>query len=122
MKKIAKNPKAKILFLYPNVSGIRRIPLGVAILSARLKQEGHIVDLFDATFYTKTDVDNDTREDLGFVLKVDMTKLHKTHITTDVRKDFIKKVKQYNPDIIAISLLQDNYHYIKDNFYGFLMI
>ncbi len=111
--------KTKILFLYPNASGIRRIPLGIAILSSCLKKEGHIVDLFDTTFYKGSDIDNDTREELGFVLKVDMTKLHKTCIETDVRKDFIKKVKSFKPDIIAISLLQDNFHYTKKHFYGF---
>lgn len=105
--------KAKILFLYPNASGIRRTPLGISILSACLKKAGHTVDLFDATFYQGTDTDNDRREELGFVQKVDMS-IHYTHFESgDVREDFAKKVRSFGPDIICISLLQDNFYFTK---------
>ena len=111
--------KAKVLFVYPNVSGIRRIPLGISILSACLKKAGHSVDLFDSTFYQKTDEENEKREELGFVLKVDMTDKHMHLEAGDVREDFIRKLKSFNPDIIAFSLLQDNFHYTRKHFYGF---
>lgn len=105
--------KAKVLFLYPNISGIRRIPIGISILSACLKKAGHTVDIFDATFYQKTDTDNDRREELGIVQKVDMSNIFTHFHESDFREDFIKKVKIAEPDIIAISLLQDNYHLTK---------
>jgi anaerobic magnesium-protoporphyrin IX monomethyl ester cyclase len=105
--------KSKVLFIYPNVSGIRRIPLGISILSACLKKAGHLVELFDATFYKKTDAENEKREELGFVLKVDMSPFHTRFDKGDVREDLKQKIELYNPDIIALSLLEDNYHFAR---------
>ncbi|MBN2406660.1 MAG: B12-binding domain-containing radical SAM protein [Elusimicrobia bacterium] len=105
--------KTKVLFVYPNVSGIRRIPLGISILSACLKKKGHTVELFDATFYQKTDTDNDRREELGFVIKVDMASHYRRYESTDVHEDFVKKIREFGPDMICISLLQDNFHFTR---------
>lgn len=102
---------ARILFIYPNASGIRRIPLGISILSACLKRAGHVVELFDTTFYTKSDTDNDRRESLGIVLKVDMSSVHSMRHEGDPVQDLHEQISAFRPDIIAVSLLQDNYHF-----------
>ena len=70
---------AKILFIYPNISGIRRIPLGISILSACLKDKGHRVELFDYTFYLKNDMDNDKREEIEIVIPVDLKSVYKKY-------------------------------------------
>ena len=49
-----------ILFVYPNRETILRIPLAGAILCSALRQAGHNVELFDATFIGdkfKTDIE-----------------------------------------------------------------
>ena len=41
----------KVLFLYPNHHGNYMVPPAIGILSAVLKRDNHIVDLFDTTNY-----------------------------------------------------------------------
>ena len=100
---------AKILFIYPNISGIRRIPLGISILSACLKDKGHRVELFDYTFYLKNDMDNDKREEIEIVIPVDLKSVYKKYKQTDPIEDLKSIIRKFEPDIIAISVLQDNY-------------
>ena len=45
------NKKSRILFVYPNERGMSVVPPAIAILSQLLKQNGHITNLFDTTFY-----------------------------------------------------------------------
>lgn len=104
--------KTKVLFLFPNILGTRRIPLGISILSACLKKAGHITDIFDTTFYTRKDIDSEYRMKVGISKKIDFSSIY-TCLNSDVKKDFIKKIKTFNPDIIAISFLQDEYYYTR---------
>ena len=47
-----KRPKDfKVLLVYPNYSMVNLLPTNIGILTACLKQNGFIVDLFDTTFY-----------------------------------------------------------------------
>ena len=48
--------KIKILFLYPNHKGMTMLPPGISLLSAVLKREGFIVELFDTTQYDSVEV------------------------------------------------------------------
>ena len=41
----------KVLFLYPNTFGMNMLPPAIALFSSLLKERGHKVDLFDATYY-----------------------------------------------------------------------
>ena len=41
----------KVLFLYPNGKGMTMLPSSISLLSAVLKREGFVVDLFDTTQY-----------------------------------------------------------------------
>ena len=50
----------KVLFLYPNTFGMNMLPPAIALFSAILKERGHRVDLFDATYYqTDHGIDSD---------------------------------------------------------------
>ena len=42
----------RALFIYPNTFGMNMLPPAIALFSALLKQEGHQVRLFDATYYS----------------------------------------------------------------------
>ena len=43
--------KIRILFVYPNERQMSTVPPSIALLSQLLKQNGHITDIFDTTFY-----------------------------------------------------------------------
>ena len=50
----------KVLFIYPNTYGMNMLPPAIALFSALLKDHGHSVDLFDATYYqTDHGIDSD---------------------------------------------------------------
>ena len=50
----------RVLFIYPNTYGMNMLPPAIALFSALLKDRGHSVDLFDATYYqTDHGIDSD---------------------------------------------------------------
>ena len=51
--------RLKILFLYPNHKGMTMLPPGISLLSAVLKREGFVVDLFDTTQYDSVEIDGE---------------------------------------------------------------
>ncbi|MFA6317110.1 MAG: radical SAM protein [Elusimicrobiota bacterium] len=101
--------KCRVLFLYPNVGGARRIALGISILSSCLKKAGHEVDVFDGTFYKAKDLANELRVEIGVFQEADMSEVYTRVDKGDIRDGFLKKVRSYKPDIIALTLIQDDY-------------
>lgn len=97
----------KVLFLYPNIHGINMLPSALGLFCGLLKQHGHVVDLFDSTNYEisgETDVNSDKeKERLLSARPFDDTKLKSSMKDTDVFEDFRKKVKAFQPDLIAVS-------------------
>lgn len=75
----------KVLFVYPNVNKPASIQIGLYMLSAMLKKGGHQTDLFDITFLT------DGSEE----------------------REFLKKVKSFTPDLIAISCRSNEWEYTR---------
>jgi len=104
---------ARVLLVYPNTSGIRRIPLGLSCVASELIDSGHDASLFDTTFYVEGDTDNEKREELGIVKKVTMSNLYRCHSSSDPVEDFHETITRFKPDLIGITLLQDNYHFTK---------
>lgn len=99
----------KILFIYPNNDGIGTIPLGIAIISARLKDDGHEVFLFDSTFIsTKDTTIKDRREEVGSHVKTDMKSYIKRY---DIPPEtaFAEMITAVRPDIIALSAVSYNF-------------
>lgn len=47
-----------ILLIYPNINGQRQVQMGLASISAVLKEQGHKVDLFDTTFIIDNSFEN----------------------------------------------------------------
>ena len=87
--------RTKILFLYPNHKGMTLLPPGVALLSAVLKREGFVVDLFDTTQYDSVEIDGGKNsighnKTLESKLSVRPAPKHKKVVVkyTDVFKDF----------------------------------
>lgn len=97
--------KAKVLLVYPNTPMATLLPIGVASLSACLKQAGFDVALFDTTYY-ETDLDNfeKRKEHLLQVKPFDMGVPFKEGNVFD---DFAAMVNDYQPDVIGVSVVED---------------
>lgn len=100
----------KVLFVYPNLHGMNMLPSAISILTAVLKKEGHTVDLFDTTDWIieGEDFDSDkSKEKLLTARPFDDSKLRESIKTSDVRKDFRNKIKEFDPGLIAFSFSED---------------
>ena len=85
------------------------LPPAIALFSALLKQRGHSVDLFDATYYqTDHGVDSDgTKATRLNVVPFSPNKNGINMRETDWREDIKDKVKTFQPDLIALSTTED---------------
>jgi len=101
----------KILGLYPNAEGYGRIPLGMSIILTLLQNAGHDIDLFDTTFLRGDNVDNTIRQKAGFVLSTETTFLYEEYSDENIDEMLREKVKAFRPNLIAASIVEDNYRY-----------
>jgi len=100
---------SRILFVYPNKEGYPIIPLGISVLSGILKYYKHAVGLFDITFMLSKRYDHDAREKTGVVKKVDVRKYWGSEAKADIEGELKKKIKSFRPDLIAFSIVENNY-------------
>ena len=99
----------RVLFLYPNTYGMNMLPPAVALFSALLKQRGHQVGLFDATYYqTDYGVDSDgTKANHLNVVPYNSSERGIQMRTSDWRDDIRDKMQTFQPDLVAISSTED---------------
>ena len=110
--------KTRILFVYPNERQMSTIPPAIALLSQLLKQNGHITDIFDTTFYefeddlTVEDGDKGQEQSLQVrpIADVDDDNLHFEKIKKDPAQDLRKKIIEFNPDLLAVSCSETTFH------------
>lgn len=95
--------------MYPNKEGYPIIPLSISVLAGVLKRDGHTVDVFDITFMLTDRLDHNAREKTGVVKKVDVEKYWGEAKKQDIREEFKKKIGAFNPDLIAFSIVENNY-------------
>jgi radical SAM superfamily enzyme YgiQ (UPF0313 family) len=107
---------SKVLFVYPNKEGYPIIPLAISVLSGILKYHGHQTDLFDVTFMMSERLDHNAREKTGLVDKVDVETFWGTGDKVNIEEEFKKKVAIFKPDLIAFSIVENNYLYAKTLF------
>jgi len=99
--------KMKILFIWPNKDAPFYRPINIALLSALLKRDGHDTKCFDTTFF-----------DFGFSTISEITTTARIHKPVDlspynlgkksadnIEKIFLDFLKDYNPDVVAVSVL-----------------
>lgn len=100
----------RVLLVYPNLTMMLVPSLGIALFTGVLRSAGYTVDLFDSTHYV-TDAtcspENrvkflhyrpfDAEKDLGF------------RFQTELIGDFVKKVDEYKPDMMVISVVEDTF-------------
>ena len=105
--------KFKVLFLYPNGTLMNPPAIAIGIFTALLKQNGFEVDLFDTTLYPDVDPDakvTDTEKEKS--LQARPTNYEDRGVkllTSDMESDLIKKIEDYQPNLIAVSLLESIY-------------
>lgn len=86
------------------------IPAHLSILSASLKAHSFQVDLFDSTYYKTEEVSFDQR-------KVELLQIRPFNLgekgvgfkQDDIYKDLLKKVLNFHPDLIGITIVEDTY-------------
>lgn len=108
--------KGKVLFFYPNSEGYGGIPNGIALLSGCLKKAGFKTKCFDTTFLKSAPLDHGGRQKTGGVEKLDVDisavwGKWNPEIAEKIPGLFIETIKKFNPDLIAVSLIEVNYNY-----------
>ena len=94
----------KVLFLYPNLPLMMVIPTAITSMSAHLKERGVEVDLFDTTFYKIMDKSADEmRVDICQNKPFKFSDADVGYKTTDMHDDFVNKLEEFQPDVLAIS-------------------
>ena len=103
----------KILLIYPNQRGMNMLPPAIGLLSSILKEDGNTVELFDTTYYEKTnekegsEVDSDNIKTEKLMARPYKMPEEITLITRNVFQDFEEKVESFGPDLLAISCTED---------------
>ena len=115
----ARKPKDfRILLFYPNLHMSALMPQSIGIFTAILKAQGYALDLFDCTYYEDIDEINlgrNTTEE-----KLDNKQVRKHDDSEWARKgakkkigikdDFLKKIRDFKPDLIICSVLESTYY------------
>jgi len=99
----------RVLFLYPNTFGMNMLPPAIALFNALLKREGHIVSLFDATYYSVdygVDSDGSKADNLN-VAPYDTREKGIRMKTSSWTDDLQNEFDNFSPDLIAMSTTED---------------
>ncbi|MDA2932768.1 B12-binding domain-containing radical SAM protein [Acidobacteria bacterium AH-259-D05] len=104
-----RRPQAfRILLVYPNIQQCALMPYSIGLFTALLKQEGFLLDLFDSTFYM-----NDLNQNYPFYQSAlrdfDWNKRGVEFNSNDMIEDFRKKVEEFQPDLLAFSVVENTY-------------
>jgi radical SAM superfamily enzyme YgiQ (UPF0313 family) len=107
----------KILLFYPNLHMSALMPQSIGIFTALLKKEGYTLDLFDCTYYEDIDqltLGRNTNEEKvknRNVANYDNSEWNEKGVKPKrgIVEDFKKKVLEFNPDLILVSVLESTY-------------
>ena len=110
----------KVFVIYPNIEGYGRIPTGLAIISTILMDEGHDIELFDTTFMSTGNKDNDVRNKAGLCTPTDLSHLYTDGFgTKEIRELLKERIMRFQPDLICLSIVEDNYEFA-DELMGYI--
>ena len=100
--------KFKALFIYPNTMMSTLVPIHISLLSACLKSKGFEVDLFDTTFYKTEEISfEQNRVELLQIKPFNLADKGISFKETDIYENLIKKVSDFKPDLIGITVVED---------------
>lgn len=98
----------RILLVWPNKDQYGFKPMGLSLLSAILKKEGHIVELFDTTYIDfgfKTNIEVLT--EIKVFKAVNLSKFNLSKKKVDLETELVKRLDSFKPDVVALSVLSD---------------
>jgi len=100
----------RVLLVYPNYMFVNLLPTNVGILNAALRQAGFETDLFDTTFYRTAprSLDEIRVENLQ-LRKFSLADFGVTEKANDYIEDFQRKVKEFKPHLIAVTVVEDTW-------------
>lgn len=104
----------KVLFVHHMNYLLSIVPEGIAQLSAILKEHGHEVEIFDTTFMKPEDEKKREKAlNMGICFykktKYTMDDLAANDPVVDIADAFHKKLGEFKPQLIAISIMTNNY-------------
>ena len=107
----------RILMLYPNLHMSALMPQSIGIFTSLLKRDGYTLDLFDCTYYEDIDSltlgrnTNDEKVQNRNVAKYDNSEWNEKGIKpkSGIIINFQKKIREFNPDLIIVSVLESTY-------------
>lgn len=86
------------------------VPINISLLSSCLREQGFSYDLFDTTFYKTEEISfEDKKVELLQIKPFSWEASGVFYLSSDIFKDLEKKVKDYKPDLIAITLVEDTF-------------
>lgn len=98
----------KVLLVYPNLEMKNLLPPAIGLLAACLRESGFDVNVFDTTYYsTESGNPDEKRKEFLQVRNYDAKDYGIDYKNTDVIEDFKKKVFQYQPDLVGVSVVED---------------
>jgi anaerobic magnesium-protoporphyrin IX monomethyl ester cyclase len=101
---------SKILLINPNKWGRGITHIWIASHSGILKRNNHIVDLFDATFYSNWSLNEvQFQTDNKMYKKTNYSDLLKYN-SNNILSDLQKKINEFNPDFIFWSAISSHIH------------
>ncbi|MBI3548557.1 MAG: B12-binding domain-containing radical SAM protein [Elusimicrobia bacterium] len=102
----------KVLLVYPNMMGMNMLPPAMGIFSSLLQSKGHKVGLFDTTNYPQLEggFDSDKIKSQNLNARpFDDSLLRRYDKESMPQEDFVRKVRDFQPDLIAVSATEDMY-------------
>ena len=103
----------KVLLVYPNGFMLNPPPISYGIFTALLKSEGYEVALFDTTLYRKSveagGSSDDKKEATLQVRPFSYESRGVQYNDGDPKLDFRRKIVEFNPDLVCISVLETVY-------------
>ncbi len=102
----------KVLLVYPNMMGMNMLPPAMGIFASLLRSKGHQVALFDTTNYPQLEggFDSDKlKADNLNARPFDDSLLRRYDRASSPQTDFIRKVSEFSPGLIAVSATEDMY-------------
>jgi radical SAM superfamily enzyme YgiQ (UPF0313 family) len=93
----------KVLFFVPEFHTKGMKSIGVSLLSAILKRDGHETDLFDTFMYKLDDQFVNKNGDSIFFKSIKKQKVHPFPPEKDVHQAFDEKMEAFKPDVLAVS-------------------
>ncbi|MDB5810208.1 MAG: Radical superfamily enzyme YgiQ family [Betaproteobacteria bacterium] len=98
----------RVLLVYPNIQQCALMPYAIGLFTALLRQDGFDVGLFDSTFYLN-DINANYTHYQTYVRAFDWADKGVEFKKQDMLDDFVRTVDEYNPDLIAISVVENTY-------------